>query len=387
MNFPTRPRPSLMIAINCLMAAAVLLSACGKPSDQAPPPPEVVTMEIKAQPVTLTTVLPGRLSAEKVAEVRPQVSGIVKQRCFAEGAYVKAGQVLYLIDPAPFQAAYESAAASLKRSQANLPALRLRAARYGELVGDKAVSKQDVDDLNASIRQAEADVTYWQAAVKSARINLDYTQVRASIAGRIGKSNVTEGALVTASQPTALTTIQKLDPIYLDVPQSTSQLLRLKRSVAGGQLSQSGPGQRTVKLLLDDGAAYAHDGTLQFQDVTVNPSTGTVTLRATFPNPDEDLLPGMFARAVVQEGVSPEAILVPQAAVARDPKGNPQVMLVGKNNLAEQRPIVLDRAIGDQWLVSGGLKAGEQLIVEGFQKCMPGAPVRIAKPAAAQPAK
>ncbi|OPZ60650.1 MAG: Multidrug efflux pump subunit AcrA precursor [Deltaproteobacteria bacterium ADurb.Bin510] len=192
---------------------------------------------------------------------------------------------------------------------------------------------------------------------------------------------------MTASQPTALTTIQKLDPIYLDVPQSTSQLLRLKRSVAGGQLSQSGPGQRTVKLLLDDGAAYAHDGTLQFQDVTVNPSTGTVTLRATFPNPDEDLLPGMFARAVVQEGVSPEAILVPQAAVARDPKGNPQVMLVGKNNLAEQRPIVLDRAIGDQWLVSGGLKAGEQLIVEGFQKCMPGAPVRIAKPAAAQPAK
>ena len=364
-----------------LTICAALLSACGKQPDMTMPPPEVVTMTVKAQPVTLTTVLPGRINADLVAEVRPQVSGIIKKRCFTEGSYVKAGQVLYLVDPAPFQAAYESAQASLARSQANLPALRLRAARYGDLVGDKAVSKQDVDDINASIRQAEADVTYGKAAVKAARINLDYTEVRAPIAGRIGKSNVTAGALVTASQPAALTTIQKLDPIYLDVPQSTSQLLKLRRSVAGGSLSQNEAGQRTVKLVLEDGSAYDHEGTIQFRDVTVNPSTGTVVLRATFPNPKEELLPGMFARAIVQDGVSAAAILVPQAAVSRDPKGNPQVMLVDKTGKAELRPIAVDRAIGDQWLVTSGLKPGEQLIIEGFQKAMPGTPVKLAGPA------
>lgn len=360
-----------------IVTCVCLLAACnGKQQTQQAPPPEVVTITVKEQPIVLTTELPGRTSANLVAEVRPQVSGIIKKRLFPEGSSVKAGQVLYQIDPAPFQAAYDSAAASLARAEANLPATRLRAARYGDLVADKAVSKQDVDDINAAIKQAEAEVTYWQAAVKAARINLGYTRVTASITGRIGKSNVTEGALVTANQPTPLATIQKFDPIYLDVPQSTAQLLRLKHSVEGGRLTQDGADQRKVKLILEDGTIYPHEGLLQFRDVTVDPSTGTVVLRVVFPNPDEFLLPGMFVRAVVQEGVNNKAILIAQQAVSRDPKGSPLALIVNPQGKVEQRQLVIDRAIGNAWMIASGLAEGDKVIIEGSLKAKPGAPVK-----------
>ena len=348
-----------------------------------PPPPEVVTVTVTAQPVVLNTELPGRTSAYLVAEVRPQVSGIIEKRLFIEGSHVKAGEVLYRIDAAPFQAAYDSALASLARAEATLPAIRSRAQRYRESLASKAVSQQDYDDVEAALRQAEAEVKYWKAAVQTARINLGYTRVKAPIAGRIGKSNVTEGALVTAGQPTPLVTIQQFDPIYVDVPQSTAELLRLKRRVEGGKLSQNGMGQKKVQLLLEDGSAYPIDGTLQFRDVTVDRMTGTVILRAVFPNPEDILLPGMFVRAVIREGENPKAILIPQPAVARDPKGNPYVMLVDADGKVQERQIAIDRAMGSQWLIASGLAPGERVIVEGLIKVRPGASVKAISAAAA----
>jgi len=374
------------IFLLCIVTCACFLSACNsrQQTQQAPPPPEVVTMTVKEQSVVLTTELPGRTSACLVAEVRPQVSGIIQKRLFTEGARVKAGEVLYQIDPAPFKAAYDSARASLARAQANLPAIKSRAQRYQELSGTKAVSQQDIADTSAALGQAEAEVTYWQAALDAARINLGYTQVRASISGRIGKSAVTQGALVTAGQPTPLATIQQIDPIYVDVPRSTAQLLRLRHSVEGGALNQEGAGQRKVKIILEDGTPYPLEGTMQFQDITVDRSTGSVTVRAVFPNPDEVLLPGMFVRGIAREGVNSKAILVPQPSVARDPKGNPYVLLVNAVGKVEQREISIDRAMGNQWLVATGLKPGERVIIEGIQKAKPGSPVKaVASEAAA----
>ncbi len=354
-----------------------LLSACDRQKpNQMPPAPEVGVVMVREQPVVLTTELPGRTSAYLIAEVRPQVSGIIRKRQFDEGSLVKKGDILYQIDPAPFQAAYDSAEASLARASANLPAVRSRAERYRELLADKAVSRQDLDDVDSAFKQAEAEVKYWKAAVEAARINLGYTKVVAPISGRIGKSNMTEGALVTANQPVALATIQQFNPIYVDVPQSTAELLRLKRRVESGNLEQNGKSQKKVKLVLEDGATYPQEGTLQFRDVTVDRSTGSVVLRAVFPNPDDLLLPGMFVRAVMQEGINEKAILIPQHAVSRDPKGNPLALLVGPDGKVLQRQLSIDRAVGNQWLVTSGLASGEKIIVEGMQKVRPGMPAK-----------
>ena len=353
------------------------LGGCDSRQQSPPPVPEVVTVNVQPQRLVLTTELPGRTSAYLVAEIRPQVNGIIQKRLFQEGSEVKAGDVLYQIDPAPFHAALDSARAALGRSEANLPTIRLRAERYRGLLSEKAVSQQDYDDKEAALKQAEADIEYWKAAVETARINLGYTRVTAPIAGRIGKSNVTDGALVTAYQALALATIQEIDPIYVDVPQSTSELLRLKRRLEEGHLNQDGPNQKKVKLTLEDGAAYPLNGTLQFRDVTVDPTTGSVILRVVFPNPEGVLLPGMFVRAVVKEGINEHAILIPQQAVSRDPKGNPVTLIVDGEGHVQQRMLSLDRAIGDKWLVSSGLSPGDRVIIEGMQRVRPGASVKV----------
>ncbi|MBS1244783.1 MAG: secretion protein HlyD family protein [Deltaproteobacteria bacterium] len=368
----------------CFVAAMVLsvvlpAGGCGdrKQSSSPPPVPEVAVLTVRPEPVELTTELPGRISAYRVAEIRPQVSGIIMKRLFREGSDVTSGEVLYQIDPAPYQSALTNARASLSRAEANVPAVRSRADRYKELIADKAVSQQDYDDAAAALMQAAAEVEYWKAAVETARINLAYTRVTAPISGRIGRSAVTEGALVTAHQPLALATIQQLDPIYMDVPQSTADLLRLKSRLKAGYLDRSGADQKKVQLVLEDGTAYPREGTLEFQDVTVDPTTGSVILRIVFPNPQGVLLPGMFERAVVKEGVNPRAILIPQQSVSRDPKGNPSVLIVDAGGKVQPRMLEIDRAIGDKWLVLSGLASGDRVVVEGSQKVRPGASVKV----------
>ncbi len=305
----------------------------------------------------MTTELVGRTSAYLVAEVRPQVSGIIQKRLFKEGSDVRAGEVLFQIDPALYQAA-------LARAEANLTALQLKANRFRELLAEKAVSQQDYDDVEAALKQTRAEV-------QTARINLNYTSITAPISGRIGKSNVTVGALVTAHQPMALATIQQLNPMYVDVTQSTADVLRLRRLLEEGQLNQNNKNERIVKLFLDDGTEYPLKGILQFRDVTVDPTTGSVTLRIVFPNPKNILLPGMFVRAVIPEGVNTKAILVPQQSISRDPKGNPYVFIVNAEGKVQQHQLTLDRAIGSDWLVSSGLTENEQVIVEGMLRIKP----------------
>jgi membrane fusion protein (multidrug efflux system) len=343
----------------------LLLVGCSpkKPAGgPAPGAPEVATVTVAPQAVVLTMELPGRTAPFLMAEIRPQVNGLILKRLFTEGADVRAGQELYQIDPAPFQAA-------LDRVEANVTTSRLRFERLKEALAAKATSQQAFDDAAAALKQAEAELAL-------ARINLAYTKITAPIAGRIGRSSVTDGAIVTAYQPVPLATIQQLDPIYVDVPQSTAELLRLQRRFAAGRLSQAG---NAVQLLLEDGTKYPLEGTLQFRDVSVDPTTGSVTVRMVFPNPDGVLLPGMFVRAVVKEGVNEHGILIPQQAVMRDPKGNPLVLLVNAGNTVEMRPITIDRAVSNQWLVSDGLAAGDRVIIEGTQKARPGAPVRVAQ--------
>lgn len=360
-----------------VLACAFLQAGCkNKQAKPAPPPPEVGTITVKEQEVVLTTELPGRTSAYMMAEVRPQVSGIIQKRLFTEGSDVKAGTVLYQIDPSPFQAAFDSAEASLARARANLQAVQLRSERYRELVATGAVSRQNFDDAQSAYGQAVAEVEYWKAAVRSARINLDHTRLTAPISGRIGKSNVTEGALVTANQPSPLATILQLDPMYVDIPQSTAELLRLKKRIELGTLDRNGAGHNKVRLKLEDGTSYPLEGTLQFQDVTVERTTGSVIIRAVFPNPDGLLLPGMFVRGTAQEGINKKAILIPQHAVSRDPKGNPTTLIVDDKGKVQQRYLTVDRAVGNQWLVTSGLVAGERVIVEGMQKVKPDGPAR-----------
>jgi membrane fusion protein (multidrug efflux system) len=334
-------------------------------------------MTVKEQEVVLTVELPGRTTAYRIAEVRPQVSGLVQKRLFEEGSDVVAGAVLYQIDPAPFQAAFDSAQASLARSLANLPAIRARAERYRELLASGAVSRQSFDDADAAFRQADADVAYWKATVESARINLQHTRVTAPISGRTGRSSVTEGALVTAGQPSPLVTIQQMDPIYVDIPQSTAELLRLKRRTELGTLDRKGTGHNKVRLNFEDGTPYPLEGVLQFQDITVDRTTGSVILRAVFPNPKGILLPGMFVRAVAVEGVNKQAILIPQHAVSRDPKGNPLALIVDPQGKVQQRQLTIDRALGNRWLVTSGLVNGDRVIMEGMQKVRPGSPVKV----------
>lgn len=373
-----------VILVAAILSTGLLLAGCERrqQASAAPPStPEVVTVTIQPQRVVLNVELPGRTAPYLVAEIRPQVNGLIQKRLFTEGSDVQAGQVLYQIDPAPFQASFDNAQAALGRSQANLPSIRARVERYKDLLIDKAVSQQEYDDAASALDQSQADILFWKATVETARINLGYTRVTAPISGRIGRSNVTDGAIVTAYQPAALATIQQLDPIYVDVPQSTTELLRLKQRLADGRLNQDGTSSKQVSLILDDGTKYPSQGTFQFRDVTVDPTTGSVIVRVVFPNPEGVLLPGMFVRAVVQEGINEQAILIPQQAVARDTKGNPTAMIVDAEEKVQQRVLTLDnRAFGDQWLVLSGLAPGDRIIVEGLQKVRPGATVKVISP-------
>lgn len=371
-------RNMVIVLIGCLG-----LAACNqKPAAQAPPPapptPEVGVVVVTPEPVTLTTELSGRTTPRLIAEVRPQVSGIIQECQFVEGSEVKAGQLLYRIAPATYQATLASATAALAKVEANLYPVRLKEKRYKELVAIKAVSQQDFDDVQAALKQGEAEVAVNQAAVENARINLAYTEVVAPIAGRIGRSTVTPGALVTANQAASLATIQQLDPLYVDVTQSSADLLRLKRSLAAGELKGNTPKQAKVKLLLEDGTPYPQEGILKFSEVTVDQATGSVILRMLFPNPNELLLPGMFVRAILTEGVREEGILVPQQGVSHNPKGEATAMVVGAEEKVEPRTLQVGRMIGDKWLVREGLKAGDRLIVDGLQKIKPGAVVKVA---------
>ncbi len=357
-----------------------LLGGCHSGAGRQPaqrPLPEVATVTVEKHRVELNTELPGRTSAHLVAEIRPQVDGIIQKRLFKEGSDVKTGELLYQIDPAPFQVAHDSAKASLRKARANLSSVQLRADRYTGLLADKVVSQQEYDDAIAALEEAQAEVEYWKTQVEAARIDLDYTRVTAPISGRIGRSNLTEGALVTAYQSMSLATIQQLDPIYVDVTQSSTELLRLRRSLETERLSADGENQTKVRLILEDGTPYPLEGTLEFRDVTVDPATGSFTVRIVVPNPDHLLLPGMFVRAIVQEGIAEDAILVPQQGVSRNPKGEPLALIVDEADTVQQRMLTLDRAIGNQWLVSSGLSGGERLIVEGMLNVRPGNTVKV----------
>jgi membrane fusion protein, multidrug efflux system len=362
------------------LAVAAMVGGCGRaqaPQSARPSGPvEVGVVTMHSERVVLTTVLPGKTAAYLIAEVRPQVNGLIQERRFVEGSTVQAGDLLYQIDKAPYEAAYEQAKAALAVAEANLPPARLRAERLKQLVEIRAVGQQDYDEASAALLRAEAGIASARAAVKSAEINLAYTPLKAPISGRTGKSTVTPGALVTAYQPTALVTIQQLDPIYVDVTQSTSDLLRLRRNLEGGQLKRSGLVEGQVRLLLEDGMPYSRTGKLQFRDVTVDPTTGSVVLRMVFPNPDAVLLPGMFVRAVVDEGVLEQAILAPQQGVSRDAKGRTSVMVVDATGKVAPKTITADRAIGDRWLVTSGLSDGDKVIVDGLQRIQPGMPVK-----------
>ncbi len=356
-----------------------MLAACGQsaaPPPAAPPAPQVSVVTLKPRSVALTTVLPGRTTATTIAEVRPQVTGIVQTRTFKEGGEVKAGTVLYTLDPATYQANYDSAKAQLARAEANREAMRLKAARTKDLVAQNFVSQQAYEDAAAALQLADADVGAAKAAVESARINLANTRVTAPVSGRVGKSTVTPGALVTANQATAMVTIQQLNPIYVDVTQSSADVLRLKRAMDKGEIRRTPSNEARVGLLFEDGTKYGREGTLQFSDVTVDPTTGAITLRALFPNPEGVLLPGMYVRATVEEGVRENAILVPQQAVTRDNKGDATTLVVGADGKVELRKLQAARTLGSDWLVDAGVQAGDRVIVEGVQRARPGAVVQ-----------
>nr|WP_320132388.1 efflux RND transporter periplasmic adaptor subunit [uncultured Holophaga sp.] len=369
-----------------LLGVGILLTGC-KTTPPPRPPMEVSFQTIQPQAITLTTELPGRTAPFLVAEIRPQVNGIILKRAFQEGSDVKAGSVLYQIDPAPYQAAVAQAQATLAQAEATLPSLTARAERSKKLAGVHAVGQQEADEAEAARLQGAANVAAAKAALESARINLAHTPITAPISGRVGMSAVTVGALVTAYQATSLATVQQLDPIYVDVTQSSTDLLKLRRSLESGRI-KNGSGERKVKLILEDGTPYPLEGKLQFRDVTVDASTGAVTLRMVFPNPKHVLLPGMYVRTVVEEGVNEQAILALQQGVTRDLKGNPVAMVLTPDNKVEQRTLTVDRTMGDKWLVTSGLQAGDRLIVEGLQKIRPGMPVKATpfQPQAATPA-
>jgi membrane fusion protein (multidrug efflux system) len=369
-----------------VVASLLALEGCGKPKPPQKGPPEVGVVTIEPQPVTLSTVLPGRTSPYAISDVRPQVGGIIQARLFQEGGNVHKGQVLYQIDPATYRAAYDQAKALLASAEANLAAAKVKAERYGDLVKINGVAKQDYDDARAAYLQAAATVQQDQAALQSAKINLDYTRIAAPISGRIGKSAYTQGALVTTGQADALTTVQTLDPIYVDITQSAAELLKLRHSLADGALTNGGPSSTEVSLTLEDGSAYPLKGKLEFADVTVDQTTGQVTLRAIFPNPKAILLPGMYVRATVTQGGKPSALLAPQQGVTRDQAGRPTALVVNADGKAETRILTVGDAIGDKWLVTSGLNAGDRVIVEGTQKAPPGTKVHAVPAGAPSPA-
>ncbi|EDU7992724.1 efflux RND transporter periplasmic adaptor subunit [Salmonella enterica subsp. diarizonae] len=367
-----------------IIFSAALLAGCNDQGDTQAHPgePQVTIHVVETAPLAVTTELPGRTSAFRIAEVRPQVSGIVLKRNFTEGSDVEAGQSLYQIDPATYQADYDSAKGELAKSEAAAAIAHLTVKRYVPLVGTKYISQQEYDQAIADARQADATVVAAKAAVESARINLAYTKVTSPISGRIGKSNVTEGALVTNGQSTELATVQQLDPIYVDVTQSSNDFMRLRQSVEQGSLHKDSASS-TVELVMENGQVYPLKGTLQFSDVTVDESTGSITLRAVFPNPQHSLLPGMFVRARIDEGIQPNAILVPQQGVTRTPRGDAMVMVVNDKSQVEARNVVAAQAIGDKWLISKGLKPGDKVIISGLQKARPGVQVKATTDASA----
>jgi membrane fusion protein (multidrug efflux system) len=369
--------PALLVAV---LAGSLVFTACDNSNSTPAPgagmqppaiPVGVIVTSVESAP--LVSELPGRTTPFMVAELRPQVTGIIQKRLFTEGSMVTAGQTLYQIDPSTYQAAYDSATANKARADANLYNARLRAERYAELVDIEAVSKQANDDANAALKQAEAEVAAARAALDKARIDLDFTRVRSPISGHIGRSSVTPGALVTANQPAALATVQQLDPIYVDLTQSSADLQRMRRDVASGKISLVGE-DIPVQLILEDGSTYEQSGRLAFSEVSVDPGTGSVTMRASFPNPEGTLLPGMYVRARFVQGQSEQAIMLPHAAVNHDPRGNAIVMLVNAQGLVEARPVQVRGVQGDKWIVTDGLAAGEKVILEGLQKVRPGAP-------------
>jgi len=390
MTISTRPTPLPRRPLALLLAAGLAgaLACDRKPATAAAPASvEVGVATIQPTAVTLTRELPGRTSAFRIAEVRARVNGIVLKRYFTEGSDVKEGERLFLVDPAPYEAALEGARAALARAEANVANVKIQADRAEDLVKDNAVSRQEYDNAMAALKSGQADVAAAKAAEQQARINLGYTTVTSPVSGRIGRSMVTEGAYVQASQATLLATVQQLDPMYVDVSQSTSEVLRLRRDLESGRLRAAGEGKARVRLVTEEGREYELPGTLEFTDVTVDASTGSISLRALFPNPKGELLPGMFVRARLEEGVNPEALLVPQVGVARDGKGNPFALVVGADRKVERRALVTDRTVGDQWLVTSGVKPGDQVIVEGLQKIRPGSVVSPVPAGGAQAAR
>ncbi|MCM2256241.1 MAG: efflux RND transporter periplasmic adaptor subunit [Vicinamibacteria bacterium] len=380
---PSHRRRTRLVCGLALIAASV---ACGGARPAAVPGPvEVTTVTVQPERVVLTTELPGRTAPYLVAEIRPRVNGLIQERAFEEGADVRKGSLLYRIDPAPYQSAYEQAKAALAVAEANLPAARSLSERLAGLAAISAVGQQDADNAAAALARAEAAADSARAVMESARIQLAYTPLEAPISGRIGRSAVTVGALVAAYQPVPLAVIQQLDPIYVDVTQSSAELLKLRRALASGALTSANGAIRKARLVLEDGTPYAHEGRLQFRDVTVDPTTGSVTLRMVFPNPELVLLPGMYVRAVIEEAAHEAAILAPQQGVTRNPQGVATALVIGADGTAQERQLEVDRAIGDRWLVTKGLAAGDRVIVEGQQRIRPGAPVKEAPTAA--PAK
>ncbi|OMQ25430.1 multidrug efflux RND transporter periplasmic adaptor subunit SdeX [Serratia oryzae] len=378
------------LAAVLMLSGSLVLTGCNDKETQQQgaqhPAPTVGVVTLKAEPLNITTDLPGRTAAYRIAEVRPQVSGIILKRNFTEGSDIKAGVSLYQIDPATYQAAYDSAKGELAKAQAAAEIARLTVARYKPLLGTNYVSKQDYDTAVSTQLQANAAVVAAKAAVEAARINLAYTKVTSPISGRTGISTVTEGALVSTGQAAALTTVQQLDPMYVDVTQSSNDFLRLKQELADGTLQQEN-GKAKVKLLLENGQEYAHEGTLEFSDVTVDQTTGSITIRAIFPNPNDALLPGMFVRARLDEGVRNDALLVPQQGVTRNPRGEATALVVGADDKVELRTLNAAQAIGDKWLVTSGLKAGDRVIVTGLQKIRPGVQVKAQEADAQAPAQ
>ena len=373
-----------------MFCALGLLGACReapKPAAAPPAVPEVVVRTLQAQTVPLRTELPGRTAPFMTAEVRPQVGGIIRRQPFTEGTQVKAGQVLYEIDPAPFQAAVSQQEGAVANAQATLNSTRALAERYKALLAHNGVSKQEFDNAQAAHGQAQAQARMQSALLETARINLRYTRVTAPIAGHTSRSAVTPGALVSAGQATPLLTISQLDPIYVDISQSSAEMLRLRQALAAGKLSRDAASQR-VTLVLEDGSPYPHEGRIQLTEVTVDPSSGSVTLRARFPNPEGLLLPGMYVRTVVTEGSTPDGIVVPQGAVSRDRSGRPQARVVTAENKLELRPLVIARSVGSNWLVSEGLRGGDRLVMAGGQNVQSGTTVKPVDepPAAAAPA-
>jgi membrane fusion protein, multidrug efflux system len=384
---PRFPLPTVIFA-------ALVMAACSEKEapSAAPPPPAVTVVTLKSEEVTLRRELPGRVNAFLIAEVRPQVNGIVKQQLFTEGSQVKAGQPLYQLDDATYQADVELAKANLKRAQATVKSAELTAKRTAELVKINAVSRQDNENAAAALAQSQADVAAAKAELQSASVTLGHARITSPISGYIGKSTVTRGALVTANQVAPLATVQQLDKVYVDLSQSSSELLELRQQLAAGKLTRSR--DVPVQILLEDGSTYAHEGKMAFTDISVDPSTGSYMLRVNVPNPDQILLPGAYVRALIGSGTRENALLVPQQGVTRDPKGNASAMVVNPQGKVEARSVKVSRTIGSRWLVDAGLVAGDRVIVEGLQKIRPGVAVTVteapregAKPAAEKPAE